>query len=63
MWGLLRFLLLGSFVWARKSTIYLNTPNGFPLHNEKEIEAIKDGSWIEGNVTMISQKDRKKIAK
>ena len=26
---------------------------------EREIGAIKYGSWIEGNVTMISQKDRK----
>jgi hypothetical protein len=29
------------------------------LHDERELEAIKEGSWIEGNVTMISQKYRK----
>lgn len=25
------------------------------LHNERELGAIKDENWIEGNVTMISQ--------
>jgi hypothetical protein len=25
----------------------------------RELGAIKDGSWIEGNIIMISQKDRK----
>jgi hypothetical protein len=34
-------------------------PNYFPLHNERELEAIKNGTWIQGDVTMILQKDRK----
>jgi hypothetical protein len=29
------------------------------LHDERELGAIKDGSCIEGNVTMILQKDHK----
>ena len=58
MWGLLGFLH-ETFVRARRSTAYLSTPNYFPLHDERELGAIKDGSWIEGNVTMISQKDHK----
>jgi hypothetical protein len=63
MWGLLGFLLLDSFVRARRSTVYLSTPNDFTLHEEKELEVIEDGSWIEGNITTISQKDCKKITK
>ena len=55
MWGLLEFLLHASFVWAKRSTACLDTPNCLSLHDERELGAIKDGSWIEGNVTMISQ--------
>jgi hypothetical protein len=29
------------------------------LHKERELGAIKDGTWTEGNVTMILQKDHK----
>jgi hypothetical protein len=31
------------------------------LHNERELGAIKDRSWIEGNVITISQKHRKTV--
>jgi hypothetical protein len=44
MWGLLGFLLL------------ISNPNCLLLHDERELGAIKDGSWIEFNITMISQK-------
>jgi hypothetical protein len=37
----------------------LVSQNYFPMHDEREFGAIKDGSWIEGNVTMISHKNRK----
>ena len=59
MWGLLGFLILDSFVQARRSTACFRTPNYFPLHNERELGAIKDESWIEGNIAMISQKDHR----
>ena len=48
-----------SSIWTRRSTACLRTPNRFPLHNEREFGAIKDRSWIEGNVIMIPHKDRK----
>ena len=66
MWGLLGFLLLKFFSLippfrAKRSTAYLSTPVDFSLHNEREPGAIKDKSWIEGNVIMILQKYRKEI--
>jgi hypothetical protein len=39
----------------------LQYPKFFPLHDERELGAIKDQSWIEGNIKMISQKYCKKI--
>jgi len=60
MWGLLIFLFPDSSVRARRSIAYLSTPKKNLLHDEREFGAIKDESWIEGNIiTMISQKDRK----
>ena len=55
MWGLLGFLFPDSSIQARRSTACLSTP----LQDERELGAIKDESWIERNVTMISQKDQK----
>jgi hypothetical protein len=53
MWGV-RILILDSSIQARRSTAYLSTLNCFSLHDERELGAIKDGSWVEGNVTKIS---------
>ena len=59
MWGSLGFLLFDSFIQARRSVARLSTPNCLPLHDKRELGAIKEGSWIEGNVIMISQKNHK----
>jgi hypothetical protein len=59
MWGMLGVLLPNSSVWARRSTACLSTPNCFSLHNERELGAIKNESWIEHNFALISQKDCK----
>ena len=57
--GFLGFHFHDSSVWTRRSTACLSNPNCFPLHDEKELGAIKDRSWIEGNIKMISQKYHK----
>ena len=59
MWGLLGILMHDSSVWARRLTACVSIPNCFPLHDERVLGAINDGSWIESNVTMISQKNHK----